>query len=242
MQISTAGIVIRDYKLDDDRILTILTESDGVLTAFANHALRPRSAMVSSTELLCHSHFELFRNRERNVVDKADLIRGFFSLRTRVEALALACYFAQLMGELAPKGESAGDYINLMLGCLCYLESEKRPPLQLKAILELRLLTLAGYMPDLVECADCGVSGSGMCFSLEGRIYCPDCTKNYPLLIPLGDGVLAAMRHIIYSEAKKLFGFSLSEHGVESLAAISEGYLIHQIERTLPTLEYYNAL
>jgi DNA repair protein RecO (recombination protein O) len=229
-------------KLDDDRVLTILTETDGVLTAFANHARRPRSALAPSTELLCYSHFELFRSRDRNVVDKADLIHGFFPLRTRVEDLALACYFAQLMGELAPKGEAAGNYINLMLACLHYLESGKRPALQLKAILELRLLTLAGYMPDLVECANCGAFESGMHFSREGQLFCADCAKTQPELIPLGDGVLAAMRHILYAEEKKLFAFTISEPGLKSLGNIVEGYLIHQLERTLPTLEYYRSI
>jgi hypothetical protein len=42
--------------------------------------------------------------------------------------------------------------------------------------------------------------------------------------------------------AEKLFSFSLSEDGLHALAQISENYLLCQLEKTLPTLEFYRTI
>jgi DNA repair protein RecO (recombination protein O) len=99
---------------------------------------------------LCYGRFSFFVNRDRYTLDNADLEQSFFSLRRRVDSLALATYIAELFGELAPREEEAGDYLRLILNSLHLLAEERRPPEQLKAICELRLMTMAGYMPDLV--------------------------------------------------------------------------------------------
>ena len=243
MHLSSEGIVVRDLCRDDDRILTILTRRYGLVTAFANRASRPRSSLAGSTELLCRSHFEIFQNRERSTVDRADSIHSFFPLRERVEDLALACWFAQLMQELAPRDSEAGGYIDLILAALYYLERHKRPHELLKPVYELRLLTLSGYMPDLIACSGCGQSPDHMSFSVEGHLLCPDCAIPGKLgVYPLSPGVLAAMRHSIYAEPKKIFSFSLSEPGLLSLREISEAFLLCQVEKTFPALEFYRSV
>lgn len=245
MRLSTPGIVIRDYKYEDNRILTILTEAQGVLTAFANSASRPRSALAGSTELLCYSDFVLFHSKGNYYVNNADSINLFFKLRSRFEDLSLASYFAQLSEELAPSQENATPYVQLLLGCLHYLENQQRPPKQLKAIMELRILTLSGYMPDLVGCRVCGTfEGTDIFFTPDGDLICKECKgkAESSRLVLLPPGVLAAMRHIIYSELKKVFSFTLSDEGFNILGKISEDYLIFQLEKTLPTLEFYRGL
>lgn len=98
----------------------------------------------------------LFQNRERCFADKAEANTLFFGIRGNLEKLTLATYFAQLCCELIPENEPAAEELRLMLNTLYCLERDKLPPLQLKAILELRLLTLTGYMPDLIACRECG--------------------------------------------------------------------------------------
>lgn len=81
-----------------------------------------------------------------------------------MEALSLALYFAQLMAELAPELDDAEPYLRLILNTLHLLSSGKRPQLQLKAIFEMRLLSIAGYMPNLVACETCGAFESDPMF------------------------------------------------------------------------------
>lgn len=83
-----------------------------------------------------------------------------------------------------------------------------------------------------------------MFFTPDGDLICKECKgkAESSRLVLLPPGVLAAMRHIIYSELKKVFSFTLSDEGFNILGKISEDYLIFQLEKTLPTLEFYRGL
>ena len=244
MQIHTEGIVLRSFQAEDDRILTILSRQRGIVTAYASGASRPKRQLAGATELLCHSHFMLFYNRGRYSVDKAESVRIFFGIRNSIEHLALGAYFAQLAGELSPGEEPAEDCFDLLLGCLHYLENQKRPLAMLKPLYELRSLTLAGYMPDLVACRDCGCyQADSMYFSLASSdLLCPACKNSAERRMALPPGVLAAMRHILYAPLRRVFSFTLPAEGLQQLQRVSELYIKHQLEKTLPTLEYYNRL
>lgn len=247
MQTVTDALVLRERKLDEqDRLLTLLSADQGIITAYAKGAGRMKGSMASATELLCYSHFVLFQNRERCFADKAEVNTLFFGIRGNLEKLTLATYFAQLCCELIPENEPAAEELRLMLNTLYYLEQDKLPPLQLKAILELRLLTLTGYMPDLIACRECGglpEDGAVLFDPMGGSICCPACAPQGAVgLIPLPPGVFAAMRHIIYCDFEKLFGFKLGEESLPLLADAVERYLLCQVERILPALNFYKTI
>lgn len=247
MQTATDALVLRERKLDEqDRLLTLLSAEQGIITAYAKGAGRMKGSMAGATELLCYSHFVLFQNRERCFADRAEANTLFFGIRGNLEKLTLATYFAQLCCELIPENEPAAEELRLMLNTLYYLEQGKLPPLQLKAILELRLLTLTGYMPDLIACRECGglpEDGAVLFDPMGGSICCPACAPQGAVgLIPLPPGVFAAMRHIIYCDFEKLFGFKLGEENLPLLADVVERYLLCQVERILPALNFYKTI
>ena len=247
MQTATDALVLRERKLDEqDRLLTLLSAEQGIITAYAKGAGRMKGSMAGATELLCYSHFVLFQNRERCFADRAEANTLFFGIRGNLEKLTLATYFAQLCCELIPENEPAAEELRLMLNTLYYLEQGKLPPLQLKAILELRLLTLTGYMPDLIACRECGglpEDGAVLFDPMGGSICCPACAPQGAVgLIPLPPGVFAAMRHIIYCDFEKLFGFKLGEENLPLLADAVERYLLCQVEHILPALNFYKTI
>lgn len=247
MQTVTDALVLRERKLDEqDRLLTLLSADRGIITAYAKGAGRMKGSMAGATELLCYSHFVLFQNRERCFADKAEANTLFFGIRGDLEKLTLATYFAQLCCELIPENEPAAEELRLMLNTLYCLERDKLPPLQLKAILELRLLTLTGYMPDLIACRECGglpEDGAVLFDPMGGSVCCPACAPQGAVgLIPLPPGVFAAMRHIIYCDFEKLFGFKLGEENLPLLADAVERYLLCQVERILPALNFYKTI
>ena len=64
MQTATDALVLRERKLDEqDRLLTLLSAEQGIITAYAKGAGRMKGSMAGATELLCYSHFVLFQNR-----------------------------------------------------------------------------------------------------------------------------------------------------------------------------------
>ena len=245
MQIATDALVVREKRLEEhDRLLTLLTRDKGVITAYARGAGKLRGSMVSSTEQLCFSHFYLFQNKDRTFVDSAESNTVFFGLRQDIVKLSLATYFCQLCCELVPPLDCQEGYLRLMLNCLHLLEKDKLSPALLKPLFELRLLAMSGYMPDLVACAACGgLEGQSLWFSPAGGVvYCQGCKPALGDLIPLSPGVFQAMRHLIYSDFGKLFAFRLSDEGATELGRVCRAYLIAQVERVLPALNYYESI
>lgn len=111
----------------------------------------------------------------------------------------------------------------------------------LKAVLELRMMSLAGYMPDLTACDHCGnFEDAGMFFEKEkGLLVCCKCGSGGRAVTA---SVLAAMRHICYSDFVKLFNFTLSDEALECLSVLTEAYLKAHIQKNFKTLDFYKSL
>ena len=248
MRTTTDALIIRENNNigEADRFVTALTRDLGVVRASARGARNLKSRNASATQLLSYSRLTLYQGKAKYIIDEAEPLEVFFELRADIEKLALAQYFCELAGVLAPQEEPAGDFLRLMLNALHFLGSGKRPPLQVKAVVELRLLGLAGFMPDLTACRVCGsFDAYPVCFfPAEGTLVCPSCLKGGTPsgALLLGGNVLAAMRHILYAEFDKCFSFTMTDDGLQALAAASETYLLTQLNRGFKTLDFYRSL
>lgn len=245
MRIDAEGLVIREKSVgESDRLITVLTRHQGILRAFARQANRIRSGKLSATQLFSYSRFTIFMGRDTYIIDDAQPIEVFFDLRKDIERLSLAQYFCELADVLAPQGEDAEEYLRLMLNALHFLSKDLRPAAVLKAIVEMRMLSLAGYMPDLVCCADCGKYEADVMyfFPCGGSIRCGDCyvpDDSVPHAA-LGRGALAGFRHIVYSDFEKLFSFNLSGESAKELSSAAERYVLCTLERGFKTLDFYH--
>lgn len=246
MRLNTRGLIIRTLEVgESDRAVTVLTKDCGVVHAFARRSRAAKSALVSATQLFCYSELTLFEGKTANTIDDAQPIEVFFELRQDLARLSLAQYFCELVGVLAPEDDGAGDFLRLLLNAFYLMCKQKHPLSVIKAAVEMRMLSLAGYMPDLICCKDCGAYEADlMLFSpREGTLTCDSCCKgDYKGMIPLHRGALTALRHTIYADFSKLFSFSLSEEGLKELNRASESYIINTLERSFQTLDFYHSI
>lgn len=244
MKFLTDGLIIREQQTgEDDRLVTLLTRDHGVIRAFVKGAKRIKSRSQSATQLFAYGSYWIYRGRDAYSIDEAQPKEIFFDLRKDITALSLAQYFCELAGELAPVEDDADEFLRLILNALHMLMNNKRPQLQLKAVVELRLLCLAGYMPDLTVCGDCEEEYEGQfLFSpVEGRIFCEKCRERHTG-VALSAGVLSGMRHICYAEPEKLFSFSLGEESLAALSAVTEQFLLLQTSKKFKTLDFYKVM
>lgn len=245
MRVTTDALIIRENNNigESDRFVTALTRECGVVRASARGAQRIKSRHGSATQLLTYSRLTLYKGREKYIIDEAEPLHVFFDLRSDVEKLAAAQYFCELADLLAPREEEAVEWLRLMLNALYLLGNGRYPVAQIKAVTELRLLGLAGYMPDLIGCQSCGCTENvTLFFSLtEGTLRCKNCS---PLsgAQSLSSSVLAAMRHIVYSPLEKCFFFSLPVTEMQTLSDICEHFLLAQLGRGFHTLDFYHSL
>ena len=239
--IVTMGLVLRETRYKEaDRILTILTPELGVISASAPNSLRLKSKLFSACGLFCYSEFVLVPGRNMYTVREASVNTIFHGVSSSIEGMSLAMYLAEMAAALTPTGQEAERELRLLLNCLYMLSERNYPCRQLKAIYELRALTLAGYMPDVLACAGCGKYEGGDFYldPVEGRLLCADCAEKARHINNLDNGALYALRHICLAEDKKLFGFKISPESLKELSRTSEQYTLAHLEHGLKSLDF----
>ena len=243
MFLTTKALILREVRYKEaDRMLTLLTETDGKLTAKARGALRKSSRTAAATQQLTWAELTLFGNRGKWTVNEGSVLEGFDGLRTDLEALALGSYVSECLEALSVEDQPDAALLQLGLNTLYALSAHLYPQALIKAAFELRLMAISGYAPDLSACASCGQEPEKPVFSLsDGRVSCASCPHGGETA-PLCPGSLAAMRYILAAPAKKLFSFSLEGEAADRLAYAAEAYLLRQTERRFGTLEYYKQI
>ena len=243
MQTKTKGLVIREQTVgESDKLITVLTADYGLIKAFVRKAKTIKSQNLSVTSLFAYSEFSLYRSREAYVVDNATPIEVFFDLRGDIQTLSLAQYFAQATYFMASEEQPAPEMLRLLLNSLRLLCKGEKSHMLIKSAFEFRLMTLSGYMPDILACYRCGEYETDiMYFDIdEGCIYCKDCYRNNAIEVPLT--VIKAIRFICLVDMGKVFSFNISESNMNLLSSISEKYLLSRIDTKLTTLDFYKAI
>lgn len=242
MFLTTKGLVLREVRYKEaDRILTILTESDGKITAKARGALRKSSRTAAATQQLTWSELTLFGNRGKWTVNEGSVLEGFSGLRDEIERLALGSYFAECLEAFAVEDQPDPALLQLGLNSLYAISEKLGEPEKIKAAFELRLMCLTGFQPDVRACTVCGKTApEDPVLGLEdGVVCCRTCRKASWDGVLLEEEALEAMRYVVAAPAKKLFSFPLEGKALENLSRASERYVQAHAERRFPTLEYY---
>ena len=243
MYLTTRGLVLRttEYK-ETDRILTVLTAEDGLLTLKARGVRSNRSKLKGACQLLTYAEFTVNEARGFRFISEATSIEMFAGLRNDIVLLALSSYFAQLAEVLSQEDAASPALLSLILNALYALSKLQKPPRLVKAATELRLAAIAGYQPELSGCCVCGSPEPDRFCIAEGTLECAACRSGDGVRMPLSPASLAAMRYILSCPEKKLFSFSISGVAEKELCDAAESYLLTQLERSFYTLDFYKSL
>lgn len=247
MHIVTQGLVLREvnYK-ESDKILTVLTREGGKRTVKAQGCRRKGSRLAASAQLLVWSDMTLFEYKDYWSLNEAESQEQFWGLKKDVEKLALGSYFAEVAETVAEEGRSDPELLSLILNSLYALDKLQKPQALVKAAFELKLMCLTGYEPLLEACAACGVENpeEPRFHISEGVLHCASCRGEVGdgVSMPLTPSALAAMRHVVYGDSKRLFSILIDAEGLSRLADLCEAYLLTQLERGFRTLDFYKSL
>ena len=241
MKFQTDGLIIKEQNIgENDKLVWVLTRTHGVLKAFARGAKKLKSARCAPTSLLSYSRLTFYRSREVYIIGDAVALRIFSKLRSDVKKMCMAQYFCELALTACPQEQPAEVFLRLFLNAVYLLSEDKRPADLVKVCFEMRFVSMAGYMPDLLMCRSCGTYVSDEMFFLprSGTLECGDC-HSVGEGVPLSEAALTALRHTVYADDRKLFAFSLTEKAVDMLNCASEAYLRCCFEKDFSTLNFY---
>lgn len=239
------GVVLKEINTGEaDKIVTILTKRLGKIQALAKGARRPKSTLIAETQFLCFSDFVLFKANDMYDVRSCELIESFYNIRTDMEKLTYASHLVELVNEVSDENMSCQKLLQLLLNTLHMLANSDKPQDLIAIIFEIRLMSIIGFTPQIIECTECKtVSSENMLFSSKlGGIICKECISKDKTAISISAGTLSALRYIVYSDMKKIFSFDVSDSVLCELKAVSSQFLLTHLNKKFSKLEFLDTL
>lgn len=237
------GVVLRETETKEtDKILTLLTWERGKIAVIARGARRKTSQFAAAAQPLAYAEWTLYQRKDWHYASDASTLELFAGLRGDLTDLALGCYMAELTEAVSPDAVPVPELLRHLLNGLYALSALHKPPALVRPAFELRLLCLAGYEPLADACAVCGREDpeAPLLDTVQGVVRCKNCGTGGGR--PLCRDSLAALRHIVYGDPKRLYSFQLGPDSLRRLTAASEAFLYAQLERGFSTLDFYKSI
>ncbi|EDY38457.1 DNA repair protein RecO [Cyanobium sp. PCC 7001] len=146
---------------ESDRLLTLLSEEDGLTRLAVPGARKPRSSLAAAVPL-AHLRLQVGGRSGLRRVRQLRVVRNYSQLAERLETLAAAQALAELCLGLVPGDAPAPGMLGSMLMQLGRLEQQVRErsdsleALALAVQGSVHLLALGGYALPLVQCSRTG--------------------------------------------------------------------------------------
>ena len=239
------GLVLRETETKEaDKILTLLTAERGKLSVIARGARRKNCKFAACAQSLAWSEWTLYQRGAWYYAGDGSTLELFNGLRSDLEAMALGFYLAELTEAVTTEESPAEEVLRHLLNGLYALSALKKPTALVKPAFELKLLCLAGYEPLADGCAICGnpEPEDPRLEVVQGLVRCGGCGSGAGQAMPLCRDSLAALRHIVYGDPRRLYAFRLGPEPLKRLSAASEAFLSAQLERRFRTLDFYKGL
>jgi len=241
MNLSLDGIVLKSIEYGkNSRMLTLLTSQMGRVNVIARGCVSLKSQIHAPSTLFAYSSMEIVKNTDKYYLNSAEIKELFYPLHNDIYKLSLGQYFAEVVTLVAQTDTEEEELLRLLLNSLFILCKSDDYDF-IKAVFEIKLAQILGYMPDIESCALCGKEGEGYIGIDDGCLYCKDCRPNVRAVY-LNASALKAVEHIYLSDTSKIFSFKITGEGYNQLLNFGEKYLIAQTDIRVKSLDFYKTL
>lgn len=230
----------RDFG-EADRLLTLLTPTNGRVDAIAKGARKPNTTKTGHVELFTKADMLINRGRELDIVTQVVMVEPYLPLREDLQRGAFANYIAELMirftGENDEDDTQQFELLENTFQRLCETDD-----LRLAVrYYEMRLLDLTGFRPELQYCviSQEEIQPENQFFSYEqGGIVSPSQAHLLPNLVPVSLNALKVIRHLQRSSYEQVASLTIPNTIHNDIERIMQGYLTHILERRLQSVDF----
>jgi DNA repair protein RecO (recombination protein O) len=223
---SVRAVVLSSRPLGEaDRIVTLFTRELGRVDAVVKGVRRTKSRWGGRLEPFGVVDLILFRGRSLFTVTSAQLFRGNPRLREDREAMAAAAVVSEAAAGLFAEAEPEERAFNVLSRSLGELNAgfagrALRAPLVLGGFV--KLLSEAGYLPVLDQCAACGATdGLALAFSAaRGGLVCERCLHDGAPITAEAIGAIKRALGLPLAELRALPGDESVEEAIRHLHAL----------------------
>lgn len=241
--IKLRGIIIKQSDFGEaNKVLTIFTEEKGIIKASIYGAKSIKNKKSGLSQILTYGDFMLNdTGKDLMTVQSIEPIECFFSVGEDIQKLSLCVYFTDVIYSLIDTNSPDENMLKLLLNCIYALSYKEIDLETVRAVFELRVISYAGFMPNLYTCTKCREIDNIIAFSVKnGGIVCEGCAgmEDYPI----NADIYHAIKYILTSEEKKMLSFKASEEVMKKVSQIAEDYVKNYAEKEFSSLEYYKKI
>ena len=215
-----------------DRILHLYTAERGRLGAIAKGIRKTKSRFGARLEPLSHVELMLHEGAgELQTITGVELLRSHHAAREHPYRLNVGLIGAEAMLRLFAEPEANERAFGALARFLDLLDeaavAETRPAVDPLALsFQLKLLWLAGYLPHLTSCAECGGAGPFVGYSpAAGGAVCRSCAADSLALSPAG---LAGIEGLLRRPLAEAAQVGLDDRAArDALTLITASYEYH---------------
>lgn len=178
------AVVLRTWKLgESDRIVSLMTQSNGKIRCVAKGARKTKSRFGSRVEPTNHLQVQLYRGKgELDTLTQVESIDRFPVLRQDLELFARASSMLEAV-EVVSQDREPNEPLYTMLARAMHTVSNSDSHLVVAGFF-LKLLSLEGLSPSLDVCVLCGTTTDLTHFSiLDGGTTCGSCRTGFPISV-----------------------------------------------------------
>lgn len=233
--LKTLGLTVRyaNYK-DYDRMLSVLTPTEGRIDAIARGCRRPKSRLSAAAQPFAMGEFAFNVRGQRYALGQFELQESYYPLREDLTRLSYASYVTAMAAEAIQPRQQAVDEFALTLHALAFLAYSQMPPQDVAIIYTIQLMAMLGYRIETGRCVACGrpvQEGETVGFDPRaGGVLCAACAVRAPQALAVDRGTLKMMEYIETIDPARMNVLRLSRRAREQLGAILRGFAAHRMD------------
>lgn len=242
---STEAVVLKQMPLGEaDRLLTLYTPHHGKVRAMARGVRRVKSRLGGNLEPLTRVRVLLAQGKTFATISQADTLSNTLELRDDLWRMTCGLYIAELVDHFAQEEQENLALYRLLEGSIATLANAPDPDTLLR-FFESRLLALMGFLPELHQCASCGVALAPATNSFSpaaGGALCPACRSQHTLVRPMTLNALKVLRLFSSCGQDAALGLRVPEALALELEHLLRQYIRYILERDVRSTEFLDML
>ncbi len=237
----TEAMILRRRSVGEaDRIFDIYTPNLGRLRLKAKGVRRIKSKLAGHLEMMAVIELVIASGRQLDVITGARNKKIFTDLSTNLQKTSLAFFICELVFYLTEEGHRDTRLYRLLESSLSVLNDspagERRYWRLFLDNVELQMLSLLGFKPEVAKCARCGGSFSwqnNKFSSAHGGIICRNCRVSGA--IPVSPEVIKVFRLLLDRLIKPSQWVNLPEAALTTLHRVLKNFIAYTLERQMKT-------
>jgi len=248
-QIETNALIIKGINYgDSDRIVTLITEKFGKTKGLAKGARKSLKRFSGALEPFTLVKLVIKQGKGLSFINEAKVVKSYKNIKNDIEKISYGSYILELAEVLSDEGHDQGNdsdkiLFELLLGAIEKLSHSKESEAVVREF-EIRLLSMAGYMPSLLECTSCGgdifhlmeekTAHRGAAFShSRGGVVCSDCrghdNSSFEFISP---GTLKTLSNAVNGRV------SFTKHALDESGSLLSAFISQHIGKKLKSLDF----